>query len=59
MKPSRPLMAQSGHGAMSARRPLSGVNRKFDLETITSAFDPERTWGPSMTRAGLHRLFVR
>src|SRR6478609_1293823 len=35
------LLAQSGHGAMSARSPLSGVKRKSDFGAVRSAYDPK------------------
>ncbi len=34
------LLAHFGHGAMSDLSPLSGVERKFDLEAVRSALDP-------------------
>jgi hypothetical protein len=38
-----PEVALFGHGAMSARSPLSGVKRKSDFGAVRSAYDPKRT----------------
>jgi hypothetical protein len=38
-----PEVALFGHGAMSARSPLSGVKRKSDFGAVRSAYDPNRT----------------
>jgi hypothetical protein len=39
----RPLLAHSGHGAMSESCPLSGVKRTWTKRLAMSAFDPKRT----------------
>src|SRR5882757_7640148 len=41
-----PLLALFGHGAMSARSPLSGVKRKSDFGAVRTVFDPELTSAP-------------
>jgi hypothetical protein len=37
-------MAQSGHGNCAGECPLSGVKRTSKFKSVTSAFDPKRTF---------------
>jgi hypothetical protein len=39
------LLAQSGHLDCVEGCPLSGVKRTSKFKSVTSAFDPTRTWG--------------
>jgi hypothetical protein len=42
-----PLVAQSRHLDRADECPLPGVKRTSKFKSVTSAFDPKRTWGGS------------
>ena len=50
-----PLVAHSGHRCGTQQCPLSGVKRTSKFESVTSAFDPKRTFAdlPCDTRGVL------